>query len=185
MALALEDIGGESCEPVGGLAATAYIALHSDFETINDPADICGDNLGADLDAVGSIAADHVFKADKGFVKLKCIPETGNIQSTLIGERRRRLFQNQLVIEIEGSEANMLGFLRNIKNADLVILVEEYGSGRIRQFGSDRLGAWLDGIDSLIEAVIEGKNSATVTMIDKQKWVAPVYKGTITEKPVV
>jgi len=35
--VALEDIGGESCEPVSGLVNKIYYALHSDFATINDP----------------------------------------------------------------------------------------------------------------------------------------------------
>ena len=185
MSLDLEDIGGESCEPVAGLAANAYIALRSDFDALNDPPGICSSGAGADLESVATIGVDHTFLASKGFVKVKCIPETGNIQTTLLGERRRRLFQNQLVVEIEGSEAKTLGFLRNIKNADLVILVEEFGSGRIRQFGSDRLAAWIEGVDSLIEAAVEGKNSATITFLDKQKYPAPVYTGVITEKPVV
>lgn len=41
MALVLEDIGLEVCEPVAGLSQV-YYSLHGDYTSIEDPKDICG-----------------------------------------------------------------------------------------------------------------------------------------------
>jgi hypothetical protein len=44
--------------------------------------------------------------------------------------------------------------------------------------------AWVEGIEHAIEAVIEGKNSVTITLKDKQKWPASIYKGALQLTPV-
>ena len=55
----------------------------------------------------------------------------------------------------------------------------EFGTGNVRQLGSKRMPAWVEGIEHAIEAVIEGKNSVTITLKDKQKWPASIYKGAL------
>jgi hypothetical protein len=185
MAVALEDIGGESCEPVSGLAGKVYYALHSDFETINDPKKICDPvpaNVAANFSELAEIATAHVFKTAKKFFQIEIVTETGTIKSAQIGEVGRGLFQNELAIEIAGSEAEVLGFCRWVKNQKLVVLSEEFGTGNTRQLGSSRLPARAK-VEHNIEANLEGKNSATITFSDKNFGPAPIYKGEIQLVP--
>lgn len=179
--VALEDIGGESCEPVSGLVNKIYYALHSDFETINDPKKICDADpllVAGSFAELAEIATAHVLKTGKKFFQIDFVTETGTIKSTQIGEIGRGLFQNELVIEIAGSEAEVLGFCRWVKNQKLVILSEEFGTGNVRQLGSSRLQATAK-VEHNIEATLEGKNSATITFTDKNFGPAPIYKGAI------
>lgn len=177
----LEDIGGESCEPVSGLVNKIYYALHGDFVTINDPKKICDPvpaNVATSFAELATIATAHVFKIGKKFFKIDFVTETGTIKSAQIGEIGRGLFQNDLVIEIAGSEAEVLGFCRWLKNQKLVVLSEEFGTGNVRQLGSSRLPVTVK-VEHNIEATLEGKNSAVITFTDKNFGPAPIYKGAI------
>lgn len=177
----LEDIGGESCEPVGGIADTLYIAPKKDLTTIKQPAEtLSGYTAIKDL---ATIAGPHVAATGKGFTKINGVTETGTIKSTTIGNAGGKIFQNELVIEVAGSSADLLGWLRLVKNLRFILLAEEIGTGNIRQLGSDRSPAQFTGIEHALEAAQEGKNSVTLTVQDKQPWPAPVYTGAIPMKP--
>jgi hypothetical protein len=184
--VALEDIGGESCEPVSGLVNNIYYALHSDFSKINDPKKICDidpTNAAGTFAELALIPEAHTFKAGKKFFQIETVTETGTIKSSQIGEIGKHLFENSLVIEIAGSEAEVLGFCRWVKNQKLVILTEEFGNGNVRQLGSSRLPARAK-VEHNIEATHEGKNSATITFTDKNFGPSPIYKGAIQQVPM-
>lgn len=184
MAVALENIGQEVCEPVSGIATKVYYALHSDFDTIVDPKDICGDNPASTFEELVNIPAPgHTLASGKQMWAIDIIEETGAVTSTMIGEKKRRLFENQVEIVIAGSQDKLLGFLRWIKNQSLLFFVEEFGSGNLRQLGSKRLAAYVDGIEHAIEAALDGNNSVTITLKDKQKWPAAIYKGDVVLTP--
>lgn len=182
MGLELENIGASNPEPISGVTTTMYYALRSDLETVAEP---------PTYTAVGkyttksSCVGEHVFKAGKGFATIKIINETGKVESTYLGERKRRLFANAFTAQIAGTDEEVLGFMRMVKNEDFIGLVEEVGSGNFRQFGSQRLSAEFSALSAVIEEALEGNNSCTFTLSDKQKWPAPVYKGDITTLPVV
>jgi len=185
MALALEDIGGESCEPVSGLVGTIYYAEQSDFETINEPKKLCDPtpaNVADSFDELSTIETAHVFKTGKCFHKIEMVTETGTIKSAQIGEVGRGLFQNDLPATVAGSGAKLFGFLRWVKNKKLIILFEEFGSGDVRQIGTSRLPATAKS-EHNIEALAEGNNSAVITFTDKNFGPAPIYKGAIQLVP--
>jgi hypothetical protein len=186
MAIALEDIGTEICEPTAGLSEV-YYSLHSDYESIEDPADICGTVTATTFDELIEIPASpgHIMKTATQLHKINFITNTGSVKSTMVGEKSRRLFENELVVELEGSSTTLLGFLRWIKNQKLVFNIVETGSGQVRQLGSKRLPAWVEGIEHAIEAALEGKNSVTLTLKDMQKWPSSVYLGALQLTPVV
>lgn len=181
MAIELENIGGQVCEPVGGMSKL-YYALHSDFEQINDPKKICDEvlaNASTDFSGLAEISTAHVFKAGKYFREIECITESISLESKQIGEASRSLFSNELKLEIADSNAKVLGAARFLKNQKLIILVEEFGSGRIRQIGSKRFPAMVKDLTSVIEATAEGKNTLSGVFYDKQLGPAPIYKGEI------
>jgi hypothetical protein len=185
--VALEDIGGESCEPVSGFADVVYYALQSDFETISDAKKMCDitpGNIAENFAGLATIETAHVFKTGKCFYKIETVTETGNIKSPQIGEVGRGLFQNDYGLEIAGSSAEVLGFCRWIKNQKLVILVEEFGTGNIRQLGSSKFPARAKA-EHNVEGVAEAKNSALITFTDKNFGPAPIYKGDLQLTPKV
>ncbi|WP_289659494.1 hypothetical protein [Flavobacterium panacagri] len=185
MALDLENIGGESAEPVSGLAGIVYYALQSDFDTINEPKkmdDLVPANVAGSYKELSEIATAHVFKTGKCFFQIETVTETGTIKATPLGETGRKLYQNELVITVAGSSAELLGFCRWIKNQKLIILFEEFGTGNIRQLGLSRLPA-LASVEHNIEATAEGNNSATITFTDKNFGPAPIYKGAVQLVP--
>lgn len=182
MPITLENIGGESAEPVSGLVNKIFYALHSDFLKINDPKKLFDSltpaNEASTFAELATISTAHVFKTGKKFFQLDYVTETGTIKSTQIGETGRGLFQNELIIEIAGSEASVLGFCRWVKNQKLVILSEEFGTGNVRQLGSARMQATVK-VEHSIEPTLEGKNAAVITFTDKNFGPAPIYRGAI------
>lgn len=178
--ISLENVGGESCEPVGGLVGKVLIAPQKDFTLLNDPPVLEGYET---LEELVTVAVAHTFPAEKGFSEIEGVTETGTLKSTLIGNTGGKLFQNELVMEVAGSSAKLLGFLRAVKNLKFVALVEEAGNGQLRQLGSKRFPAMFSGIEHAIEAAQEGKNAVTLTIQDKQRWPAPIYTGVVTLKP--
>lgn len=177
--IVIENIGGEIDEPIGSVSVDIFIAPHNDFTDILEP----GAFNAADIADVATIAGPHTFPAEKGFTKMKMVVESGNINCNMIGERKRKLFQNDITGKISGSAAKVLGFMRRVKNGGFIVLVEEAGTGQMRQLGSKQFPAEFTALTHLIEPAVEGDNSLTFTIQDKQKWPAPIYTGTVTEKP--
>ncbi|KAA5532798.1 hypothetical protein [Paenimyroides baculatum] len=179
----LDDINGESCEPSAGLSTDLYFIERKNLATMTDPKDLCGDspNAAATLEELIEISGTpgHTLKPDKKWEKLEFIQETPNIKSTQIGEKERRLFQNELAGQIVGSKARLLGFMRWVKNKKLICLIREIGTKNLRQMGSDEFAAWIETQEHIIEGPREGVNGLNITIADKQQWPAPIYKGDV------
>lgn len=179
----LVNVGADSCEPVAGLSTEVLIAPVKDFTVIGEPpATLEGYEDVAEL---ATVSVAHTFPVGKGFTSINGVEETGNIKTTMIGDNEGHLFQNELAIEVRGSSAAIQGYLRLVKNLRFIALATEIGSGNVRQIGSKLMPARFSGIEAAIEAAMEGKNSVTITMMDKQKWPAPVYPAgfAITMQP--
>lgn len=182
----LEDLGGESAEPISGLATKAWYAKRSDFETIVDTKKMEDENpanVAQNNEELMIITDNHVFKTTKCFKTIDFVQETGEIKTKSIGPKGGKLFENTIPIEIAGSRAELLGFMRAIKNGDLIVLVEEVGTGNIRQLGWSKYGAEASDLEHEIGAALEGKNSAKITFKDKNLGPASIYKGEISVIP--
>jgi hypothetical protein len=85
MAITLEDIGTEVCEPTAGLSQV-YYSLHGDYTSIEDPADICGTVTADTFAELVEIPASpgHIMAATKKIHELKFVTETGTIKSTMV-----------------------------------------------------------------------------------------------------
>jgi len=169
----LVNVGADSCEPVAGLSSEVLIAPIKDFTVIGEPPPTLDAYVNvADL---ATVTTAHTFPVGKGFTSINGVEETGNIKTTMIGDNEGHLFQNEAVMEVRGSSAELLGYLRLVKNLRFIAMLTEIGTGNVRQMGSKLMPARFSGIEAAIEAAMEGKNSVTITMMDKQKWPAPVY----------
>jgi hypothetical protein len=185
--VALEDIGGQVCEPIASFS-DVYYALQSDFITIQAPKKICDDDPlleATSYEQLAEIATAHVFKTGKCFKVIDFITESAPLKSTQIGEVERSLFSNELVCEVADSNAKILGFQRYVKNNRFVVLAKETGSGRVRQLGSTQIPARFSAQEHNVEGGLEGKNGATLTITDKWFGPAPIYKGAILLTPAV
>jgi hypothetical protein len=174
----LENVGG-SCEPTGSLSKI-WVADYNHATTIPELPAICGDTPAASLEAAGTIDADIVFGTDQGFVELDFIDETGSLNAPMAGNRQGRIFENTAVCEIEGSTAKLIGLSRVLKNKDLLVLIEMADTGEKRLLGANRMPAWCEGLENVVEAAREGKNGFTLTFKDKVKSPAPIYTGVLT-----
>lgn len=184
--LDLDNIGGESAEPIAGLATKAWYARHDDFVTIRDSKrmeDEVPANVAETFEELMEITDDHVFKTGKCFKTIDFIQETGEVKCKMIGTKGAKLFENEVTLELEGSSSKLLGFLRAVKNEKLVLLVEEVGTGNIRQLGFSRYAAFPDVLEHELAPLLEGKNSVKVTFKDKNFGPASIYKGEISTTP--
>ena len=184
--LNLENLGGESAEPIAGLATRVWYARHNDFATIVDTKrmeDTNSANVADSFEELMVIQDDHTFKTGKCFKTIDFIQETGEVKCKTIGNKGGKLFENEVTIELAGSSSSLLGFLRAIKNDKLIVLVEEAGTGNIRQLGFSKFAAVADVLEHELGTLLEGKNSAKVTFKDKNFGPASIYNGEILLTP--
>lgn len=179
--ITLTDIGEEQCEPMGGVEAILYWGLHKDFANLVDPKDICGDNAATNFAELVEIPASpgHTMKSGKYLHKVNFTTLSGQIKCVMVGPNGGRLYDNEVSIRIDGSEADLLGWMAYVRNKRLVAFIKEIGSGRTRQFGSKRLPARIETQESTIEASLDGGNFTTVSVKDQQKRMAPIYLGDV------
>lgn len=183
----VEKLGGYQEEPIGGFNhRTIKVALLSWFSSIAAPKplqDITTPlNEGTTFEEIGEIAGTHTFNLGYGFMTIEAIQEEVDIVSDPIGNKKGMLFENKANINVAGSNAKLLGFGRWIKNKDVIVLMEEAGTGNIRQIGAERFAASIK-VSGKIEGTGEGANTQTYEVSDKQVYMAPIYKGVITDMP--
>src|SRR5690554_5068318 len=119
----LDNIGGEACEPISGIATDLFVIERKDIATMVDPKDLCGEapNAAETLSELVEIPSPgHTLEDGKKWWKLPFVQETGTVTTTQIGEKKRRLMQNQVSGQVAGSASTLLGFMRWVKNKDLV-----------------------------------------------------------------
>lgn len=183
----VEQVGVQTCEPTGGFDhRTIKIALLDWFETIEAPKPLCDPtpaNEATTFEELSEISGNHTFKTGYGFMTVKGVQELTDLESPMIGEKRRRLFENKVNFTVPGSDAELLGFARWLKNRDFICLITEIESGRTRQIGSERMAAAIAELTGKVEATMEGDNSQLFSISDKQVYQAPIYKGVITDMP--
>ena len=181
----VEKIGGANNEVLAAFTHTEiFVGFLEHFDGLTEPKERDGVDAATTLAELSTITADHTFITGKGFTRIGAIQESIRLESNQIGESKMSpAIQNKLTVKILGSEADVIGFGRLCKGRDLIVLAAEAESGRLRQVGSAKYAAKLSEFDTVIEELAEGENAATYVFTDKQKYVAPIYSGTVTEQP--
>lgn len=173
----------DSCpsdEVVAGISEVGvYASPVKDFLTIEKPADL---KTALTNDALATIVAAHVFKADKGFHKIDFIPFSGSVESTHVGEVGNLSVENSLSAAIKGTNARIAGYLRRYSNVPMIYIVKEK-NGDIKQIGSELSPAYISEIAATSGKKAGDVKSTTVKIIDIQSHMAPNYGGTIQEFP--
>ncbi len=183
----LEQIGGTSYEPTGGFShVDILIAPTRYFETIAGILPIEGDDtLATTAKAAAEISGDHIFKTGYGFASFKAVQDKNGLESSMLGEKGGKVFENKLTVVVRGTDSDIIGSLRLFKNEQLIILAREAGSGRYRQIGHSRYAAELSEATPKVAAEYEGENGVTFVFSDKNVVAAPIYLGAITKQPTL
>lgn len=185
----VENLGGNEPEASGAINHRRILLAKLDwFDSIAAPKPLhdasTPANEGTTFAELGTISANHAFKTGFGFMTLEGVQEATGIESTGIGEKKNRNFENKSEIVLAGSSAELIGFSRWSKNADLIVLLEEQSDGLLRQLGSEKFAASVAEFVGKVDATVEGGASKIFTISDKQVYEAPVYGGTVTVMPV-
>jgi len=184
MPINVEQIGEPAAEVSGGFSHTEIrIGFLENFASLDQPKDIEGDTPATTLTELVTIVGDHTFNAGVGFTKVKALLESVLLETTQMGPKFAHIQENKLTFQMLGSKDEILGFKRLIKNKDLIVLAPEFASGNVRQIGSAKFAGSVLESSGKIDGVIEGENTATFVIQDKQLYDAPIYKGAITDQP--
>ena len=181
----IEEIGGTTLESAGGFShVDILVAPVDNFDVIGELPPIEGDGvLATTAAAAATISTDHTFKAGFGFAKFRAEQDKNGLESPLIGDSK--VHENKLTVMVKGTDADVLGNLRLLKNEKLIVLAREAHSGRYRQIGSARYAAEIIEATPTVAPEFEGANTVTFVIRDKSVVAAPIYTGAITTQPVV
>ena len=165
-------------ETAAGVSETQiYAAYLSDFETLNAPPAL---TAATTYTEAATIIAAHTFATGKGFFKINVLPDTGLVESTLVGEKGSKSYSSSFSGTLSGTSARNKGFGRLAKNAPMVFLVVQT-NGDIVQLGSETRGAYFEEFNATSGAKAEDVNGITFKITDVQSYPAPNYTHTITE----
>lgn len=182
-AIKIEEIGGTTLESAGGFShVDILIATVDSLDTIAELPRIEGTGtLATTAAAAATITGDHVFKAGYGFAMFRAEQDKNGLESPLIGDSK--VHENKLTVMVKGTDADLLGNLRLLKNEKLLVLAREAHSGRYRQLGSARYAAEIIEATPTVAPEFEGQNTVTFVIRDKSVVAAPIYTGAITKQP--
>lgn len=154
-----------------------YGAFVSDMDEIQEPPALSAALSNAEAATIGTA---HTFLTGKGFFKLNILPDTGNVESALVGSKGSKSYTNTFVGTLPGTSARNLGFGRRAKNAGMIWLVKQT-NGDIRQIGSKTKPAYFEEYNANSGTTAEDINGIPFNISDTQPYPAPIYTSTITE----
>ncbi len=184
MGIKVENIGASAAEVSGAFShSEVYVGFLENFDALTEPKAKDGTSAAATLEELVSITEDHTFLTGFGFTKVKAIAETVKLETAQIGNKPQPVQENKLTFQMLGTKPEILGFKRRIKGEDLIVVAVEFGSGQMRQIGSAKYPASVLESSSIIDGPVEGENTSTFVIQDKQMYDAPNYSGEITLQP--
>ena len=154
-----------------------YIAFKKDIDSIAEPPAM---DVATSFEQAATISGTHAFSGGNGFFKVSILPDTGQVDSTGVGEKGAKSFQNSFSGTLPGTSKRNKGFARKAKNLAMIVLVKT-ATGEYVQLGSGKRGAFLETFDPSTGAKAEDVNGIPFVIQDIQPYCAPVYEGSITE----
>ena len=123
-------IGNLSDTPMAGLPRLSYIAKIDDILTLQVPMAV-----PVTLADKVTISTAHVMKTGKKFTTLYCVKNKGMFESKSVGDMKFVASDTEVKVFIPGDTATMRGYLEEVQNADLVLLVPDMNSTTLLQVG--------------------------------------------------
>lgn len=178
MAIEIEDLlktSGQDND--GGLGVFCYYARHKDIKTW--PAVVAApatykERVTAD--------GDFVFETGACFKRFQNTLEKSSLESQGVGERDSRSAENLYNIQHPGNKESVIGWLEEMKNEDLVVVVVDVASNTKRILGSEHLPASFESfnVTSGMAVADEKRVIATIKSIGR---IAPFYEGDLPLTP--
>lgn len=168
----LKASGGDN---FAGLKRFAYFARLDDIDTF--PAH----DTATGYDDKTLISSDITFTTGNCFKKLQLEVGKSNLDSVAAGERGSKSTENTALLYHSRVSKEILGWIEEHKNDDLVIIVEEL-DGKARLLGSADLPATIENFEIMGGAEVSDEKSAKIT-VRYVGHIAPVYEGTISVTP--
>lgn len=154
-----------------------YGAFISDFDAIQELPAL---NVATSLAEAATIDTAHTFLTNKGFHKLNVLPDTGLVESVLVGEKGSKSVINSFAGTLPGTSARNKGYGRLVKNQGMIFLVTQI-NGDVVQIGSKNSPAYFEEYAPASGAKPEDVNGVPFKISAVDVCPAPVYTGTITE----
>lgn len=169
-----------NAELQAGLSPFADFLPHPHLQTMTLP--VAGPT--STLENLGTVSADIVPIAGKGFVKLDLQVDLNSVSTSLVGNRGNKKDQTTLNIFIPGTKAQVLGFKKTYKNIPGIFVVKDY-NGRQFVIGTKDAPAYIDNLEVTTGMANEDNNGATGTIISNANLYE--YTGVVTylTEPVV
>jgi hypothetical protein len=122
--------GNQSDTPMAGMPRLSYIARLDDILTLRETA--ASPTTFAER---VTIATAHVMKTGKKFTTLYCVKNKGMFESKSVGDMKFIASDTEVKVFIPGDTATMRGYLEEVQNADLILLVPDMNSANLLQLG--------------------------------------------------
>jgi hypothetical protein len=172
-----EDIvQSDDCKTTGGVAVTAYYALHADIDTFPVPP-----ASPTNLAESATITTPFVMKATKYFHRLDGDLEMQSLNTESAGSLGNLAAMNRYKFRQAGNSPQLIGFINAFKNKNLQLIVED-ADGQKRTVGNQRLPARMEsfqvqtgekaGDDKFVEFIMYGPGLVSL-VYDSTVPVAP------------
>lgn len=168
----IHDLTGECCpENVPGYESTLHIVPACDVE---DFPTIPAYDSSSPGDSV-TLTGDIVLKANKKFLTIPIVMDSGSTMSTAQGNLGSKGFRNDANFEIQGNNADTLAWSQRALNGCYIALLEDK-MGRLRVIGTKKTPAKFETIE---HGNSSEDSKATYLLYDTTGRIAPIYEGTI------
>jgi hypothetical protein len=160
----------------GGLLVFAYWTLYHDIATFPKvPAN------PTTLAEKVTIADPFVMKTGTKFWQFQSTLLTPFLDSEGVGERDSRSAENKLTLKRAGNEDEILGWIEQVKNSDLVLIVSHI-NGKKRVLGSEGLPASLEKFTIKSGGAVKDEISVTAEFMSVGR-IAPFYTAAVPLTP--
>lgn len=133
---------------IGGMEREHYYAFPEDIATYPvalTPAFLTAALFG-DLVTI-PLADPFVMVEGKFFHKVPCIPEEGQVKSTLVGPTESRAFENMASFTNAGNNDALRGFLAYNANRPIILIMKEL-NGTMKVVGTQKYPALMDTVEA-------------------------------------
>lgn len=177
----------KNCGPnPSGIGNNIYAAKVEWFDTLEVPQNV---QAAVGAEDLLTITGDHVFKLNKGFLKIGITDETGQLECIPEGEKDGKSFAHTARGFIPGNVKKNLAMHGLMQTCDWIFLVEEIGENGdvvVRQVGNAFRPAYAvdeNGYNSG-QANADRRGTQLTIKSTGQPYHAPFYEGQIVEYPM-
>lgn len=173
--------GIQNLEESAGLETEILIADYNDVLTFPDLPDL---NAGLTNASYVDLAnAVLVMKTGKQFRKFEASLEKNAFQSTLVGSRGAKSFENTLTIQRNAMSPELVGFVRANRNRQLILAFKPLGLQQYVILGWKGLPAEVDEVNIDIPGEISGDKMTNIKF--RSIYYAPLFIDAIPLTPGV